>query len=156
VSTARAAVVGLLRAEREWRKFFKTRCEEGVSRLWASSYEFRAELQKRGEWHEREEIGDVLLALAREKLPDSPAAQWDAEWASKLCKDALARLGEYYACLGEDERDRLDLSGQEDHEDAMIKAGHDNDPAAFRVALKEWERVGLEGLEGARERDGAA
>jgi hypothetical protein len=69
----RAAVVELFRKEREWRQFFRARCEEGVSLLWASSYQYRDELQKRGEWYECEEIGDVLLSLAREKLPESAA-----------------------------------------------------------------------------------
>jgi hypothetical protein len=38
----------------------------------------------------------------------------------------------------------------------MLAAGEGNNPAAFKAALKEWERSGLEALEGVRERDGAA
>lgn len=150
---ARAAVVNLLRAEREWRRFFRARCEEGVSQLWASSYEFRSELQKRGDWHEREDIGDTLLVLAREKLPESPAARWDARWASRLCREALERLTERYAELSEDARDRLDLEPQDEYHDRMNLAGEDHDPAAFRRALANWERAGLEAFEEARSRE---
>jgi hypothetical protein len=136
VSVTRSAVVTLLKAEHDWRKFFRVSCEAGVSRLWASSYQFRDELQTRGEVHTPEEIGDVLLALAREKLLDSPAARWNAQWVSRLCRESLERLSEHYGKLSEEEREGLDLSGQEPHEDAVIAAGEENDPAAFRVALK--------------------
>lgn len=84
------------------------------------------------------------------------STEWDADHASRLCRDALARLGEHYASLSEAERDRLDLSGQDAPEEAMLRAGQDDDPAAFRAALKEWERAGLQALQAARERDGAA
>ena len=92
--SARRAVAGLLRAECEWRKFFRVSCEAGVSRLWTSSYQFRDELQRRGEWYAPGDIGDVLLTLAREKLPESPATRWDAAWASRLCQETLERLAE--------------------------------------------------------------
>jgi hypothetical protein len=57
--------------------------------------------------------------------------------------------------LSEEERDWLDLSDQEHPETAMLRAGEENDPAAFRLALKEWERVGLEAFEKARSKKGA-
>jgi hypothetical protein len=152
----RAAVVNLLRAEREWRVFFRRSCEAGVSRLWASSYrQFRDELQTRGEWHTPEEIGDVLLTLAREKLPESPAARWDAEWASRLCREVLERLAEHYSGLTEGECDRLDLKPQDEWQDRMNAAGEENDPAAFRRALAGWERAGLEAFAEARSQKGA-
>jgi hypothetical protein len=51
--------------------------------------------------------------------------------------------------LTEGERDRLDLSGHDAHQAAMLAAGQDSDPATFRAALKAWERAGLETLESA-------
>jgi hypothetical protein len=148
-------VVELLRAEREWRKVFRVSCEAGVSHLWASSYQFRDELQTRGERYTPEEIGDVLLALAREKLPNSPAARWDAEWASRLCRESLARLGEHYSGLTEDERERLNLDAQGEFHDRMNFAGEENDLATFREALAGWERAGLEAFKAARSKKGA-
>ena len=148
----RAAVVDLLRTEREWRRFFVTSSKSSVSRLWSGRYQLRDELQKRGEWNDPEEIGDVLLSLAREKLPGSPGAQWDAEWGSRLCRDALARLGERYAELSELERDRLDLEEQDEFHDRMNLAGKENDPAAFRLALAGWERAGVEAFDSVRSR----
>lgn len=153
---ARAAVVELFRAEADWRRIFGRACRASAARLRAIAPQVADELAELGQRFTVVQVENALLALAREKVPDSPAAQWDAEHASSLCKDALARLGEHFAGLSEAERDRLDLSGQEPHEDAMLAVGHANDPAAFRVALREWERVGLEALERARSRSGAA
>jgi hypothetical protein len=151
---AQTAVVDLFRKEREWRLLFRKCCEDSPERLRSSVKQVRDELDRRGERFELGEVEDVLLILAREKLPDSPAARWDADHASRLCKDALARLGEHYARLSEDERDRLDLSDQDPHEDAMLAAGEENDTVAFRAALKGWERAGLEALDRTRGRDG--
>ncbi len=137
-TTTRSAVVDLFKSERDWRVLFRRCCEEGALRLRSQARQVRDELADRGHVFGWEEVEDVLLSLAREKLPDSPAAQWDAEHASRLCKDSLARLGEHYARLTEAERDRLDLSGQDPHEAAMLAAGHANDPGAFRAALKAW------------------
>lgn len=153
---ARTAVVELLKAEPEWRSFLKRCCEKSALRLRSQAWQWQDELADRGQNFPLPDVEDSLMDLARRFFPDSPAAQWDADHASRLCRDALARLGEHYANLSEGERDALDLSGQEFYEDAMLKASIDNDPAAFRAALKEWERAGLEALERARERDGAA
>jgi len=38
----------------------------------------------------------------------------------------------------------------------MVTAGLDNDPAAFRAALKGWERAVLEAIERVRVKGGAA
>jgi hypothetical protein len=153
---AHTAIVEHLKAEPEWRVFFRRCCEHSALRLRSSARRFREELADRCEPFELADVEDVLMELARKFFPESPAAQWDASWASRLCKDTLARLGEFYAGLSEGERDRLDLSGQEPHEEAMLAAGHANDPAAFRAALKEWERGGLEALERTRERGSVA
>ena len=103
-----------------------------------------------------EEVEDSLLGLARELLPDTPAAQWDAEWAHELCKDALARLAKRYAELSTAEKEVLDLSAQEVWDERMHEAGLANDPVAFRVALEGGTRAGLEAMEQLRIKGGAA
>jgi len=64
-------------------------------------------------------------------------------------------MGEHFARLSEDDKDRLNLDGQDEHHDRMYRAGLENDPAAFREALKDWERAGIEAIEDLR-REGAA
>jgi hypothetical protein len=97
-----------------------------------------------------------LLRLARELLPDTPAAKWDAEWAHELCNDALARLSERYAELSATEKEALDRYCQNVWERRMHAAGLANDPTAFRVALEGWERAGLEAMQRVRVQGGAA
>jgi len=143
-SPARAAVVSLLKAEREWRRVFRVSCETGALRLWTVAYQLRDELQTRGEWFSREEIAGVLFTLAREKLSESPGAHWDARWTSGLCREALVRLSEAYSTLSEYERARLDLSGQDEWHEKMNRAGEEDSPAAFLEALAGWERAGHE------------
>jgi hypothetical protein len=81
--------------------------------------------------------------LARELLPETPAARWDSQWAHELCKGALARLAKSYAELSATEKEAVNLSAQEVWDERMRAAGLANDPAAFRVALKGWEQAGL-------------
>ncbi len=99
---------------------------------------------------------DALLWSARGLLPNTPGAKWDAEWAHELCKDALARLEKAYAGLSAEEKDALDLSAQDVWDERMCAAGQDNDPAAFRAALRGWERAGLEAIERVQVKGGAA
>jgi hypothetical protein len=101
-------------------------------------------------------VEDALLGLARDLLPDTPAAHWDAEWAHELCKDALARLAKRYAELSSVDQEVLDFSAQEVWDERMQAAGLANDPVAFRVALKGWERAGLEAIEWLGVKGGAA
>ena len=101
-------------------------------------------------------MDDSLLGLARELLPNTPAAQWDAEWAHDLCKDALARLAARYAEFSDAEKENLDLSCQHSWDERMHDAGLANDPAAFRAALAAWTRAGLEAMEWSRIAGGAA
>ena len=151
----KTALVELLKSNRDYRVLFKGCCETSAFRLRAQAWQFREELAKRGYFVALEEAQDTLFELARSLFPDSPAAQWDAEWASRLCREALARLGERYTELTEDERKGLDLSGQDPHEEAVSRAGYENNPAAFRLALAEWERAGCEAFEAARSKRGA-
>jgi len=152
----RTAVLELFKESHEWRSFFRSCCETSAFRLCTQTWQFREELKERGHGFLTEEVEDVLLGLARELLANTPAAQWDAEWAHDLCKDALARLAERYAELSTADKEVLDLSAQEVWDERMHDAGLANDPVAFRAALKSWERAGLAAMEQLRIRGGAA
>jgi hypothetical protein len=153
---ARTVLLELLKESSEWRAFFRSCCETSALRLRSQTWQFREELKERGHGFLTEEVEDALLGLVRDLLPDSPAAQWDADWAHELCKDALARLAKAYARLSVEERDALTLSSQEVWDERMYDAGRDNDPAAFREALRCWERAGLDAMQRVQVRGGAA
>jgi hypothetical protein len=153
---ARTALLELFKDSSMWRTFFRLCCETSPSRLRSQAWQFRDELNDRGHEIQADEVEDSLLGLARELLPDTPAAQWDAEWAHELCKDALARLSERYAELSTADKEGVDLSGQGVWDERMHGAGLANDPVAFRVALDGWTRAGLEAMEQLRIRGGAA
>jgi len=153
---ARTALLELFKESSEWRVFFRSCCESSAFRLLSQAWQFREELQERSHGFLTEEVEDALLGLARELLPDTPAAHWDAEWAHNLCKDALARLARSYAGLSAEEKDTVDLSVQDEWDERMHEAGLANDPVAFRVALDGWTRAGLEAMEQLRIRGGAA
>ncbi len=144
-----------MRESEEWRVFFRRCCEEGPLRVRAVVRQWREELAERGHTVAVEDLEDALATAARKLLPDIPGAEWDPDWAVALVKTSIARLGENYASLTASERDALDLSGQHPWDDRMHAAGIDNDPAAFREALRGWERVSLEALASIR-REGAA
>ncbi len=150
------ALLELFKESREWRAFFRSCCEYSAFRLHAQSWQFRDELKDRGNQFQADEVEDALLGLARELLPSSPAGQWDAEWAHHLCKDALARLAKAYAGVSAEEKDALDLSAQEVWDERMCVAGEDNDPAAFREALRCWEQAELDAIRTVHIKGGAA
>ena len=135
-SLAHAALLNLLKKDSEWQSFFRSCCEMSTYRLIAQAWQFHDELMDRGHPYPPEEVEDALLSLARELLPESVAAHWDAEWAHDLCKDALARLAKHYAMLSAEVKDALDLSGQGVWDERMRSAGLDNNPADFRAALE--------------------
>jgi hypothetical protein len=153
---ARTALLELFKDSSEWRAFFRSCCGTSAFRLRSQAWQFCEELNDLGHKLQAEEVEDSLLGLARELLPDTPAAQWDAEWAHDLCRDALSRLAEHHCRLSGAEKDILDLSCQYSWDERMHDAGLANDPAAFRAALKSWERAGLEAMEQIRIRGGAA
>ena len=153
---ARTALLELFKDSSEWRAFFRSCCETSAFRLRSQAWQFREELKDRGNQIQTDEVEDSLLGLARELLPDTPAAQWDAEWAHDLCRDALAHLARSYAGLSAEEKDTVDLSVQDEWDERMHGAGLANDPVAFRVALDGWTRAGLEAMEQLRIRGGAA
>ena len=153
---ARTALLELFKDSSEWRSFFRSCCETSGFRLRTQSWRFREKLKEQDHGFLAEEVEDALLGLARELLPDTPAAQWDAEWAHDLCKDALARLAKRFSEFSTAEKEVLDLSVQEVWDERMHDAGLANDPVAFRVAVRGWEQAGLETMERSRIKGGAA
>jgi hypothetical protein len=145
---ARAALLKLFAKDREWQSFFKACCEMGTYRLVAQAWQFRDELKDQGYPYPVEEVEHALLGLARDLLPESAAAGWDADWAHQLCNDAIAHLAKHYTGLSAEEKVGLDLSAQGVWDEQMVAAGLDNDPAAFGAALKGWKRAGLEATDG--------
>ena len=107
------SIADLLRESAEWRDFFRGCCEAGALRLRSQAWQFRDELRDRGRGDlALVAVEDALLAIARKVLPDTPAAEWDPEWAAELCADALARISERFASISAAERDALDLAAQ--------------------------------------------
>jgi hypothetical protein len=153
---ARTALLELFKESHERRVFFRSCCETSAFRLRSQAWQFRDELRDRDNHFQADEVEDALLGLARELLPDTPAAQWDAEWAHDLCKDALTRLAKSYAELSATEKEAVSLSAQYMWDERMHAAGFANDPAAFRSALKGWTRAGHEAMEQVRIKGGAA
>ncbi len=153
---ARTALLELFKESSGWRAFFRSCCETSAFRLRSQGWQFRDELRHRGYKLPAEAVEDALLGLARELLSEAPAAQWDAEWAHELCKDALARLAKSYAGLSAEEKEAVNLSAQEVWDERMHAAGLANHPAAFLTALKGWTRAGLEAMEQVRIKGGAA
>jgi hypothetical protein len=153
---ARTALLELFKESSGWRAFFRSCCESSAFKLRSQAWQFGEELKDRGNLFQADEVEDALLWLARRLLPDTPGAQWDAEWAHELCKDALGRLAKAYAALSAEEKDALDLSAQDWWDERMCAAGQDNDPVAFRTSLRCWERAGLEAMERMQVKGGAA
>jgi hypothetical protein len=153
---ARTALLELFKESHQWRAFFRSCCETGAFRMRSQAWQFRDELKERGHEFGSEEVEDALLRLARELLPSSPAARWDAEWARRLCEATLARLNERHASLAAKEKIVVDSSQEADWIGRMNAAAKANDPAAFRAAVNGWERAGLEAIEQVRIKGGAA
>jgi hypothetical protein len=153
---ARTALLELFKESSGWRAFFRSCCEVSAFRLRSQTWQFRDELKDRGIQIQADEVEDALLGLARELLPKTPAARWDAEWAHDLCKAALTRLAKAHAVLSAEDKQAVNLSAQEAWDERMRAANLANDMAAFRVALKGWEQVGLEAMERVQVTRGAA
>jgi hypothetical protein len=153
---ARTALLELFKKSSEWRSFFRSTCETSAFRLRSQAWQFCDEVNGRGHKLQADEVEGALLGLARELLPDTPAAQWDAEWAHDLCQDALACLAKRYAEFSTAEKEVLDLSVQNEWDERMHGAGLANDPVAFRMALEGWTRAALEAMELSRIKGGAA
>jgi len=119
---ARTALLELFKESREWRAFFRSCCETSALRLRSQAWQFRNEFKDRGNRFQADDVEDALLSLSRELLSESAAAQWDAEWAHELCKDALARLAKAYAGLSAEETDALDLSARDVWDERLCAA----------------------------------
>jgi hypothetical protein len=153
----RRALAELVKTSPEYRAFFRQCCEAGTERLYAQAWQFREELHERGHEVGAEDLEDALLALARKVLPETPAAKWEPEWGHKLCKGALSHAAALFGELSDEEQDAADLERAEaEWIDRANTAAENNDPAAFRAAVKGWERALVEELEGVRTRPGAA
>jgi hypothetical protein len=150
------ALLELFKDSKEWRAYFRSCCETGAFRLRSQAWQFQEKLEERGHGFLTEEVEDHLLGSARELLPDTLSAQWDAEWAHELCKDALAHLAKRYGVLSATEKEAVKLSYQDVWDERMDAAGLANDPAAFRAALKGWEQARLEAMQQVRVQGGAA
>jgi hypothetical protein len=153
---ARTTLLELFKESSEWRSFFRSCCQSSAIRLRSQVWQFRDALEEMGHRFRMDQVEDTLLGLTRELLPDTPAAQWDTEWAHELCKDALALLAERYAELSTADKGTVDLPGQDMWDERMQAAGLANDPVAFRVALDGWTQAGLEAIEQLRIKGGAA
>src|SRR5215211_7132662 len=140
---ARTTLLELFRESNRWRTFFRSCCETSALRLRSQAWQFCDELKDRSHKLQADGVEDALLGLARELLPVTPAAQWDAEWAHELCKDAIATLAKRYAEFSDADKKVLDFSAQEVWDERMHAAGLANDPVAFRVALDGWTRTGI-------------
>jgi hypothetical protein len=152
----RTALLELFKESQEWRTYFRSCCEYSALRLRSQAWQFRDELKERAHEFGSEEVEDALLGLARELLPNSSAAQWDAEWARRLCEATLARMNERHASLLAKEKVVVDSSPEADWIGRMNAAAKASDPAAFRAAVKGWERAGLEAMEQVQVKGGAA
>jgi hypothetical protein len=116
----RTALLELFRESSGWRVFFRLCCESSPSRLRSQAWQYCEELADRGHKLQAEEVEDSLLGLARELLPETPAARWDDEWAHDLCRAALACLAERYAELSTADKEAVDLSGQGAWDERML------------------------------------
>jgi hypothetical protein len=152
----RTALLELFMGSKEWRTYFRSCCEYSAFRLRSQAWQFCDELKERGHEFGSEEVEDALLSLARELLPDSPAGRWDAEWARRLCEATLTRINKRHASLAAEEKAVVDASPEADWIGQMNAAARANDPAAFRAAVKGWERAGLEAMEQVQIKGGAA
>jgi hypothetical protein len=153
---ARTALLELFKESGRWRTCFRSCCERSAFRLRSQAWQFGDELKERGHKFGSKEVEVTLLGLARELLPNSPAGSWDAEWARRLCEATLARMNWRYARLSAKEKVVVDSSPEADWIGRMNAAAKASDPAAFRAAVKGWERAGLKAMEQVQVKGGAA
>jgi hypothetical protein len=151
----RSALVELLKDNRDSRTFFKVCCKYSAFRLRSQAYRFRDELLERGHAAPLDKVEDTLFELARQLLPETPAADFTT-WAGLLCGDAIARLGERFADLSQEEREGTDLSAAWVRNEDIVAACEAEDMGALREALRSYDREALGALERARAQSGAA
>ncbi len=74
----RNALLALLEASADYRRFFRRLCEEGPPALEGQAWQFRDELADRGRTFPLADVREALFGLAHDLLPESPAAGRDA------------------------------------------------------------------------------
>ena len=141
---ARKALEALLLGDREYLRLFKQCCESGHLRPGSQAWQFRDELRDRDHEHSLEDIEDTLWELARDLLPESPAAKWDVEWAGELASRALRYLAEHYV-------EDADLSRLAKWDEEIVAAGVAEDRRAYRAAIRGYIQAGLAAFEVAKE-----
>jgi hypothetical protein len=151
----RSALVELLKDNRDSRTFFKVCCKYSAFRLRSQAYRFRDELLERGHAAPLDKVEDTLFELARQLLPETPAADFTT-WAGLLCGDAIASLGERFADLSQEEREGTDLSAAWVRNEDIVAACEAEDMGALREALRFYDHEALGALERARAQSGAA
>ncbi len=83
---AQDTLLWLITTEEEWLEAFKLMCRYSPVHLRAQVWQFSEELKDRGYDYEHEDLEDTLFELAHSLLPDSPAAEWDTEWAAEKAR----------------------------------------------------------------------
>jgi hypothetical protein len=141
---ARTALLALFKDSAEYRYFFRRLCERSPYRLRAQAWQFAEELADRGMSFELSEVEDALWELARELMPDSPAATWDTEWAGELAEKALRYLQERHV-------PGADLTALEPFDEEVVAAGFAEDRHRYRQAVREYVKAGLREFDRARE-----
>jgi hypothetical protein len=137
---ARTALVELFKESQQWRAFFRSCCEASAFRLRYQVWQFREKLLEQGHHIDREDREDALFDLACRHFADSPATDL-SEWATLVYGEALTHLQEHFSGLSEEEKETLDLSTTEEADDKMEVACRVEDRAAFREAVREYERA---------------
>jgi hypothetical protein len=142
---ARTATIELLQESREWRDFYRSCCETSTLRLRSQVWQFRGELLEKGYHVSKEDLEDALFDLAARYFSNSPAADF-SEWSALVYGDTLVRLQEHFSGLSEKEKEALDLSTTEEADERMEVSCRVEDRAAFREAVREYERATQEAL----------
>lgn len=136
--STRQDVADLMRNNPEWLQFFKQCCYAGHLRLRSQARQWQRQLhvaKLRGQEHTLADIEDALWELARDLLPDSPAAAWDTEWAGGMASKVLRYLAENYPeCSGSEEL--------HPYHEAVQAAEASGERPAYYEALREYVRAG--------------
>ncbi len=151
----KTALVELLKENRDCRKLFKACCFTSAYRLRAQAWQFREELASRGHFIPLDEVQDSLFELARDLFPSSPGAVF-SDHAEIIFRDALSRMQEHFTNLTDEEKDAADLSRAWEWGESATVAARNEDLAAFKGAIEQYEREALEALEETKKASGAA
>lgn len=136
--TPSEALEGLLAAElAEWDQWV---CDagHGHARLHVYARTARETLARRGIEYGLDDLVDSAWELARELLPDSPAAGWDHEWSDELHARAVAYLAEHGI------RDALTPAEEAAYIELAIRTMLAGDRAGYRRALRGWIQAARE------------